>query len=114
MHDEIHRPNCDRHACTLHHHDGNEASMARRRGWGVGTVIEGDEGFGPCRIMITAIGERALLARCVEPNASMEATWTLSCRCWGEVIEPMSLATMPDAFARLLKRLAAARMVAFP
>ena len=32
-------------------------------GWGVGDILEGDEGHGPHRILITAVGEERFLCR---------------------------------------------------
>lgn len=46
-------------------------------------MLEGDEGRGPTRIIITAIGERGILAR-RESDTSSEGPWTPVCRCWGE------------------------------
>jgi hypothetical protein len=33
-------------------------------GWGVGDILEGDEGYGTIRIKITAIGEERFLCKC--------------------------------------------------
>jgi hypothetical protein len=79
-----HRPDCPgTRLCTLDRHD-SAADVCRDRGWSVGTVLEGEEGHGPSRITITAIGRRQILAQ-KSGGDSYESTWTLSCRCWGEV-----------------------------
>ena len=64
-----------------------EAETCRLNGWGVGTVLVGDEGFGPEKIRITAIGEDAILARTIETGKGVavdrrEGLWTLSLREW--------------------------------
>ena len=63
-----------------------DADICRKNGWKVGTLLEGDEGYGPSVIRITAIGERKILAREISRNgkacAADEASWTLSCRKW--------------------------------
>ena len=64
------------------------AEKCRQNGWQVGDVLEGDEGHGPERIKITAIGEDSILARAVlsdEPRFAREASWDLSCRDWRKV-----------------------------
>jgi len=67
------------------------ADLCRVNGWGVGTVLEGDEGYGACRIVITAVGEKSILAREVvccghEKHASSrEGSWVLSCREWRRI-----------------------------
>lgn len=66
---------------------GEPAEVARLKGWTVGTRLEGDEGSGPSVIEITAIGERAVLAKCISMNGvaeknSREGLWTFSCRDW--------------------------------
>ena len=70
--------------------DESSADACRRLGWGPGTVIVGDEGYGPTVIAITGIGERAILAKQlshkgIANNYPFEITWTLSCRDWKEV-----------------------------
>ena len=58
---------------------------ARRNGWGPGTVLEGDEGYGPARITLLYIGEETVLAR--EHKKSREGVWDLGCRLWREIKE---------------------------
>lgn len=69
----------------------NQADAARRRGWLPGTLLEGDEGYGPSVIRITALGESEILARCIRHNGKpvnqRENNWTLSCRDWKQVPE---------------------------
>lgn len=63
------------------------AAIAQRNGWGVGTLLVGDEGYGPTVIRITAIGETQLLAVAVThngmpPRICHEGVWTLEYRDW--------------------------------
>jgi hypothetical protein len=59
-------------------------------GWSVGDILEGDEGRGPDRIIITAIGEEIFLCKwdfgCKGkyPRGESGAT-TLKCREWKKV-----------------------------
>ena len=46
----------------------NAADICRERGWVVGTYLIGDGGFGPKVIKITAVGERAILAKSISEN----------------------------------------------
>ncbi len=72
-----------------------DAETCRSRGWGVGTRLIGSEAGwngGPDTsnvIVITAIGDRSILARCVEhngaPHPCREQNWTLALRDWKEV-----------------------------
>ena len=64
-----------------------EAETCRLNGWQVGTVLVGDEGYGPEKIKITAIGESLVLAKRIENTRGEqveyhEGTWTFSCREW--------------------------------
>lgn len=65
------------------------ADICRARGWGPGTRLVGDEGFGPTVIKITAVGESDILARAVshngEPTDRKEGIWHLGCRDWREI-----------------------------
>ena len=80
----IHRDLCDGgSSCTLND-SRSPAAACRARGWGVGTVLVGDEGRGPARIVITAIGEKQILARRESDISDYEGSWFLNCRCWGE------------------------------
>jgi hypothetical protein len=67
----------------------SDASKCRINGWGAGTVLEGDEGYGPTRIVLTAIGEEKILARRISENGipcdDRETGWTLQCREWHKV-----------------------------
>lgn len=58
----------------------SSADACRRLGWGTGTRIVGDEGYGPTVITITAVGEEKILARA--DGRDYENQWTLSCRDW--------------------------------
>ena len=62
-------------------------------GWGVGTRLIGDEGYGPTIIEITAVGKRSILAETVthngsQPRGETEGLWTLTCRDWTRVTPP--------------------------
>ena len=63
----------------------SDADICRENGWAAGTVLEGDDGRGLVRIMITAVGEGTVLARQISRDGSMEAIWTLKHREWREV-----------------------------
>jgi len=66
----------------------NSAELCRGQGWGPGTRIVGDEGYGPCVIEITAVGEWSILAKCVDPHREeREGSWTLAHRDWREIRE---------------------------
>lgn len=65
-------------------------AMCKRNGWGVGTRLVGDEGFGPTVIEITAMGRDTLLAIQVSHNGkktpnAWETSWTLLHRDWKTV-----------------------------
>lgn len=76
---------------------GTSAGLCRANGWTVGDVLEGDEGYGPTRIVITAIGEAGVLARAIshagKPRNDSEGIWTLLVRDWKKVPS----AEMPSA-----------------
>ncbi len=67
----------------------SDAAVCRANGWGVGALLEGDEGFGPTVIQITAVGERVILAKAVSHAAKAinrdEAVWSLAYRDWRKV-----------------------------
>lgn len=62
------------------------ATICRAHGWTVGTRLVGDEGYGPTVIEITAIGERAILAKAIGHagirEVRPESQWCLACRDW--------------------------------
>ncbi len=77
----------------------NSADLCRQNGWTVGTVLEGDDGFGPDRIVITLrfngsrgktmtnqTNEESILAKYIGPMGR-EALWNLSFRDWKKVSE---------------------------
>jgi hypothetical protein len=70
----------------------DDAERCRRNGWGPGTRLIGDEGYGPSVIEITAVGEHQILARRVvrdgEAVNDRETTWTLAHRDWRPVTTP--------------------------
>lgn len=66
-----------------------DAQRCRRNGWGPGTLLAGDEGYGVTVIRITAVGEDGIMARAIEhdgkPIECSEGGWTLFCRRWRKV-----------------------------
>lgn len=74
----------------------SDAEICRRNGWGVGTLLAGDEGHGVTVIRITAVGDDCVLAREVchagkpaSDIAGRELNWSLTCRDWRVVAEPV-------------------------
>jgi len=72
----------------------SDAEICRRNGWGVGTLLAGDEGYGVTVIRITAIGDNNVLAREVchagkpaSDVAGRELNWSLSIRDWRVVTD---------------------------
>lgn len=61
-----------------------ETETCKLNGWTVGDIIEGDEGYGPTRIIITAIGVRKILA--CQIDGDCESPWTFACREWEKVL----------------------------
>jgi len=57
--------------------------------WGVGDILEGDEGYGPDKILITAVGEETFLCRWADRESGMfgaeNGQTTLVCRDWRKV-----------------------------
>lgn len=68
----------------------NDANLCRKNGWGPGTRLAGDEGYGETVIEITAIGESRILCKLIshngEPKMQIESMWTLSCRNWTPIL----------------------------
>ena len=64
--------------------DCSAADWCRLNGWGVGTILEGDEGRGPERIVITAVGDESILAKLVDGRDG-DRSWVLWCRDWKRV-----------------------------
>ena len=63
----------------------SNADACRRMGWGVGTQIVGDEGYGPEVWEITAIGRSSILTVTVSGGQdSREILSSLGCRDWIE------------------------------
>ncbi|HVT78358.1 MAG TPA: hypothetical protein VHD87_15080 [Acidimicrobiales bacterium] len=83
---------------TLNHR-GAPAEVCRANGWGPGTCLVGDEGYGPTVIEITAVGERCILAKCLGHNGvavnQPENSWVLDARDWTEAAP----ADIPRPFA---------------
>ncbi len=66
-----------------------EVETLRINGWGVGDVLEGDDGFGVDRIKITAIGEQKFLCKwdykATGVYSDESGATTLRCRGWKKV-----------------------------
>ncbi|QDF19804.1 hypothetical protein QEH38_gp72 [Mycobacterium phage LilSpotty] len=69
----------------------SDADVARSNGWGVGTRLAGDEGYGETVIEITALGESKVLAKTIshkgQPQPYRESLWTFRFREWREISE---------------------------
>jgi hypothetical protein len=65
----------------------NSAEVCRANGWGTGTLLVGNEGYGDTTIKITAVGRGAILAVTIRQGKERdwEGIWTLSNREWREV-----------------------------
>lgn len=63
-----------------------DAELCRIHGWTAGTRLEGDEGYGPTVIEITAVGEECVLAKAVQHNRTpvtgRESVWNMQLREW--------------------------------
>jgi hypothetical protein len=67
----------------------SDASVCHERGWVPGSIIEGDEGYGPERRVITAVGLTYVLA--TRGNPESECLLTLQYRDWKLVgFKPLS------------------------
>ena len=70
-------------------HGKTESETLKLNGWGVGDVLEGDEGYGPDRIKITAIGEELFLCKwdykCTGNYGKESGNTRLSFRNWKKV-----------------------------
>lgn len=64
----------------------SEAAQCRRKGWLPGTVLIGDEGHGPERIVITALSLHAVIAMS-ERAMHHDGLWTLTARRWRKIGE---------------------------
>jgi len=66
-----------------------EAETLKLNGWGIGDVLEGDEGYGPDRIKITAIGNDIFLCLWDYKSTGVynkeSGNTTLRCREWKKV-----------------------------
>lgn len=63
------------------------AAICRERGWGPGTLLAGDEGYGVTVIEIVCVHARNIYARTVAHDGYAvgdrdEASWVLYCRDW--------------------------------
>jgi hypothetical protein len=68
---------------------GTEKETLELNGWAVGDILEGDEGYGPQRILITGIGESRFLCKwdykCNGVYAEESGQTTLAYRNWVKV-----------------------------
>ncbi len=66
-----------------------ERETLRLNGFDIGDILEGDEGYGPDRIMITAIGEEVFICRWWDKSRLKwdreSGNTTLNCRDWKKV-----------------------------
>jgi len=66
-----------------------EVETLRLNNWGLGDILEGDEGHGPDRILITSIGQEKFLCKwdykCQGSYAPESGITTLTCRDWKKV-----------------------------
>lgn len=66
----------------------NDAEECRDRGFKVGDLLVGDEGYGPTVIRLDFIGQKRILATTISHDGKppsyrdCEENWTLSCRDW--------------------------------
>ncbi len=83
---------------------GSDAARCKRKGWVVGDMLAGDEGYGVTVILITAIGEESILAREISRKGvyvqTTEASWTLRLRDWKRVAKSPSKPPLPVAKRR--------------
>jgi len=79
----------------------SSADICNQNGWVAGTVLEGDEGWGMERIVITAVGEHRVLARRESHTSWAEGLWDLHHRVWRKV-EPAPKCSMcnGDGYSR--------------
>lgn len=71
----------------------SDAEVCRKNGWGPGTCLVGNEGYGDDVIQITAVGESTILAKKLSRDGVLiespfEGTWTLECRDWKQCESP--------------------------
>ena len=81
-------------------HGKTERETLDLNGWTIGDILEGDEGYGPDLIKITAVGEERFLCRW---NYQKGNGWeresgqtTLSCRKWRKVSSVNSDLSEPE------------------
>lgn len=80
-------------AGVLYEGTDDSITLCKKNGWGPGTRLVGDEGYGPTVIEITAVGREHILAIVISHNghpekSASESTWTLEFRDWREVNPP--------------------------
>ena len=67
----------------------SSAEICRRNNWTAGTILEAEDEFCTTQIVITAVGERCVLAKAImrdsEPVEPYELNWTLEFRKWRKV-----------------------------
>jgi len=97
-----------RPTCPTENAECSNAELCRRNGWEPGTVVVGDEGYGPTRLLITGIGEKAILGRALGRPQAHEKMWTLKMRDWRKEEHPVQEDRMPLEMKDLLKDLVAA------
>lgn len=71
----------DRPTSKLHRMGYSAASICRIKGWEAGDVLENGDSAGTA-ILITAVGEMAMLAREIQPESGPETAWGLGWSDW--------------------------------
>jgi len=71
----------------------SSGEICRLNKWTAGTVLVGDEGYGPTVIKLTAVGKESVLAETLSHNgdtnwARGESCWTLEFRDWKKIKKP--------------------------
>ena len=69
---------------TLNNYTMSPADICRTNGWKVGDIIEGNEGYGCCRLLLTAIGETNIFAKCLS-HENYERSWSLQKGEWCKI-----------------------------
>jgi hypothetical protein len=72
---------------TFNNFKMSPADICRENGWQAGDILEGDGGQGLCRIRLTAIGEAAVLAKCLL-HENYERQWALYQGEWRKLNSP--------------------------
>lgn len=73
------------------HTTKSDYERCRENGWGPGTRLVGDEGYGSTVIELRYVSPECIVAKHLshkgKPDVQRESLWTLRCRDWQEVKE---------------------------